>query len=174
MELEKRKIYMDRMKYKAGTQIALEDDRNLQDNKPDITRILGQKGYIRLEELKPAPDHVTMRGKLYYKVLYQSDEGGQICSVEGSIPFEEQVHMDGLGTQELVQARWELDDMTISMINSRKLSVQAVACFELFVEELYEEQVPVELAQAAGETGIECRKKMLDVAGITVLKNWEI
>ncbi len=170
MELEKRKIYMDRMKYKAGTQIALEDDRNLQDNKPDITRILGQKGYIRLEELKPAPDHVTMRGKLYYKVLYQSDEGGQICSVEGSIPFEEQVHMDGLGTQELVQARWELDDMTISMINSRKLSVQAVACFELFVEELYEEQVPVELAQAAGETGIECRKKMLDVAGITVLK----
>lgn len=170
MELEKRKIYMDRMKYKAGTQIALEDDRNLQDNKPDITRILGQKGYIRLEELKPAPDHVTMRGKLYYKVLYQSDEGGQICSVEGSIPFEEQVHMDGLGTQELVQARWELDDMTIGMINSRKLSVQAVACFELFVEELYEEQVPVELAEVSGETGIECRKKILDVAGITVLK----
>ena len=41
MELEKRKIYMDRMKYRAGTQIALEDDRNLQDNKPDIARILG-------------------------------------------------------------------------------------------------------------------------------------
>lgn len=170
MELEKRKIYMDRMKYKAGTQIALEDDRNLQDNKPDIARILGQKGYIRLEELKPAPDHVTMRGKLYYKVLYQSDEGQEVCSVEGSIPFEEQVHMDGLKADELVQARWELDDMTIGMINSRKLSVQAVACFELFVEELYEEQVPVQLPGGAGDMGIECRRKVLDVAGITVLK----
>lgn len=41
MELEKRTIYMDRMKYKAGTQIALEDDRNLQDNKPDIKRVSG-------------------------------------------------------------------------------------------------------------------------------------
>lgn len=170
MELEKKKIYMDRMKFKAGTQIALEDDRNLQDNKPDITRILGQKGYIRLEELKPAAGHVTMRGKLHYKVLYQSDEGQEICSVEGSIPFEEQVHMDGLLAEELVQARWELEDMTIGMINSRKLSVQAVACFELFVEELYEEQVPVDLAEAPRETGIECRKKMLDTAGIAVLK----
>lgn len=170
MELEKRKIYMDRMKFKAGTQIALEDDRNLQDNKPDIARILGQKGYIRLEELKPAAGHVTMRGKLYYKVLYQSDEGQEICSVEGSIPFEEQVHMDGLLAEELVQARWELDDMTIGMINSRKLSIQAVACFELFVEELYEEQVPVNLLEMPRETGIECRKKTLDMAGIAVLK----
>ena len=170
MELEKRKIYMDRMKYKAGTQIALEDDRNLQDNKPDIARILGQKGYIRLEELKPASDHVTMRGKLYYKVLYQSDEEQEICSVEGSIPFEEQVHMDGIGTEELVQARWELDDMTIGMINSRKLSVQAVACFELFVEELYEEQVSVNLPGLPREMGIECRKKTLNIAGIAVLK----
>lgn len=170
MELEKRNIYMDRMKYKAGTQIALEDDRNLQDSKPDIARILGQKGCIRLEELKPAPDHVTMRGKLYYKVLYQSDEEQEICSVEGSIPFEEQVHMDGLGAEELVQARWELDDMTIGMINSRKLSVQAVACFELFAEELYEEQMPVNLADLPRETGIECRKKTLDIAGIAVLK----
>ena len=170
MELEKRNIYMDRMKFKAGTQIALEDDRNLQDNKPDIARILGQKGYIRLEELKPAADHVTMRGKLYYKVLYQSEEGGEICSVEGSIPFEEQVHMDGLLAEELVQARWELDDVTIGMINSRKLSVQAVACFELFVEELYEEQVPVNLVELPRETGIECRKKTLNMAGIAVLK----
>lgn len=170
MEVEKRKIYMDRMKHKAGTQIALEDDRNLQDNKPDIARILGQRGYIRLEELKPAAGHVTMRGKLHYKVLYQSDEEQEICSVEGSIPFEEQVHMDGLGAEELVQSRWELDDMTIGMINSRKLSVQAVACFELFVEELYEEQVPVSLAEGTRETGIECRKQTLNMAGIAVLK----
>ncbi len=170
MELEKKKIYMDRMKYKAGTQIALEDDRNLQDNRPDIARILGQKGTIRLEELKPAAGHVTMRGKLYYKVLYQSDEEQEICSVEGSIPFEEQVHMDGLGAEELVQARWELDDMTIGMINSRKLSIQAVACFELFVEELYEEHVSVGIAESARDTGIECRKKTLETAGIAVLK----
>ena len=170
MELEKRKIYMDRTKHRAGTQIALEDDRNLQDSKPDISRILGQKGTIRVEELKPAPGHVTMRGKLYYKVLYQSDEEQEVCSVEGSIPFEEQVHMDGLGAEELVQARWELDDMTIGMINSRKLSVQAVACFELFVEELSEEQVPVGLAEMPRDTAVECRKKTLDTAGIVVLK----
>lgn len=170
MELEKKKIYMDRMKYRAGTQIALEDDRNLQDNKPDIARVLGQMGTIRLEELKPASDHVTMRGKLYYKVLYQSDEDLRLCFVEGSIPFEEQVHMEGLSPEELVQAKWELEDMTIGMINSRKLSIQAVACFELFVEELYEEQISVELQDLSNDSGIECRKKTLDMAGITVLK----
>ncbi len=170
MELEKKKIYMDRTKYKAGTQIALEDDRNLQDNKPDIARILGQKGTIRLEELKPASDHVTMKGKLYYKVLYQSDEDLELCFVEGNIPFEEQVHMEGIGPEELVQAKWELEDMTIGMINSRKLSIQAVACFELFVEELCEELLSVGLSNMEQESGIECRKKMLDMTGITVLK----
>lgn len=170
MELEKKKVYMDRTKYKAGTQIALEDDRNLQDNKPDIARILGQKGSIRLEELKPASDHVTMKGKLYYKVLYQSDEDMALCFVDGSIPFEEQVHMEGIGPEELVQARWELEDMTIGMINSRKLSIQAVACFELFVEELCEELLSVGLSGTEQKSGIECRKKMLDMTGITVQK----
>lgn len=170
MELDKKTIYTDQMKYKAGTQIALEDDRNLQDNKPDIARILGQMGYIRLEELKSAQDHVTMKGKLYYKVLYQSDEGLEICFVEGNIPFEEQVHMDGLSPEDAVQAKWELEDMTIGMINSRKLSIQAVAGFELFTEELCEEQVPVGLTEISPDMGIECRKKTCDMAGITVLK----
>ncbi len=78
--------------------------------------------------------------------------------------------MDGLLAEELVQARWNLEDMTIGMINARKLSIQAVACFELFVEELYEEQVPVNLAEAPRETGIECWQKMLDTAGIAVSK----
>ncbi len=172
MELEKKKIYMDRMKYRASTQIALEDDRNLQDNKPDITQILGQKGYIRLEELKPAADHVTMKGKLYYKVLYQSDEEQSICFVDGNIPFEEQVYMEGVRPEDLVQARWELEDMTIGMINSRKLSIQAVAAFRLFVEELYEEELPIGLAEGQdSEKGqLQCLKRTMDVAGISVLK----
>lgn len=170
MELEKRMLRMDRMKYRASTQIALEDDRNLQDSKPDIAEILCQKGKIYLDEQKTVTDHVTIKGRLQYEVLYHSDESRKICSLEGYIPFEEQVYMENVMPEDMVQVKWELEDLTIGMINSRKLSIQALALFQLFVEELYDQVMPTKAETDKGMAVLETKKKTMEVAEIKVQK----
>ncbi|MBE5853122.1 MAG: DUF3794 domain-containing protein [Lachnospiraceae bacterium] len=170
MNLEKRLLRMDRMKYRASTQIALEDDRNLQDNKPDIAEILCQKGKICLDEVKTVSDHVTLKGKLQYEVLYRSDERGAVCSLEGMLPFEEQIYMENVQPEDLVQVKSELEDLTIGMINSRKLSIQALAVFVLFVEELYDQSLPVAIEQTSDLWRLETRKRSMDAAEIKAQK----
>ena len=170
MNLEKRFLRMDRMKYRASTQIALEDDRNLQDNKPDIAEILSQKGKICLDEAKTVSDHVTLKGRLQYEVLYRSDERGAVCSLEGFVPFEEQIYMENVQPEDLVQVRSELEDLTIGMINSRKLSIQALTVFVLFVEELYDQSLPVGIESDNGVWTLETRKRSIDTAEIKAQK----
>ena len=46
MELEKKYIHMNREKGKAFTQITLDDDFNVPDLKPDLMRIILDKGEL--------------------------------------------------------------------------------------------------------------------------------
>ena len=75
MELLKRNIHMDRVRAEAVTQITLEDDINVSENKPDITALNLEKGEVVIEEIKPGTDAVTVRGRLAYVILYHT--GGE-------------------------------------------------------------------------------------------------
>jgi len=170
MDLEKKIVRIDQIKCQASTQLALEDDRNLQDRKPDMTEILCKKGSVSVEEIKIITDHVLLKGKLLYDILYRSDEIESVCSIEGFIPFEEQVFMENVESEDLVQTRWELEDLSVDMINSRKLSIQALVEFGLFVEILCDQEFPVATADETGMGQLECKKKSLDVTEIKVQK----
>ena len=50
MELVKKKIHMDRISSRAGTQMVLEEDVNISDNKPDASHLLNSKGEVIMEE----------------------------------------------------------------------------------------------------------------------------
>lgn len=168
MELVKKNIHMDRIKCKASTQITLEDDCNVPDSKPDVERLILDKGEIRVEEMKASQDHVSVRGKLCFKILYRTQEDREsLCCMENNIPFEEQIHMEGVENGDPLSVQWLLEDMKVSMINSRKCNVQAVASLSLSVEELYDEEAAVELY---AEEPVESRKRLASLAEIAVRK----
>ena len=168
MELVKKNIHMDRIKCKASTQITLEDDCNVPDSKPDVERLILDKGEIKVEEMKASQDHVNVRGKLCFKILYRTQEDREsLCYMENSIPFEEQIHMDGVENGDPLSVQWLLEDMNVSMINSRKCNVQAVVSLSLAVEELYDEEAAVELF---AEEPVESRKSLASLAEIAVRK----
>ena len=50
MELQKKYIHMSREKGEAVTQITLDDDFNVPDVKPDLLRIIMDRGEIRFDE----------------------------------------------------------------------------------------------------------------------------
>lgn len=168
MELLKKNIHMDRIRCEAVSQITLEDDLNVPDSKPDVNTLNLQKGVVLIDEVKPGTDHASIRGRLVFHLLYHTEEGGGgLACLEGKIPFEEKINLQGaLGTDNL-SAEGEVEDLSIGVINSRKLSIQSLVTLNVWVEELYDEEAPIGIY---GEESVEYRKTPVSLAQVAVCK----
>lgn len=168
MDLLKKNIHMDVLKCQASGQITLEDDVNLSDVRPDIEKIILEDGTGEIEEIKTSKDHVSVKGKLNVKVLYIADDKDNvIAKTEGSIPFEEDVFMEGVEPNQHVEASLMVEDLSIGLINSRKISVRAIVTIRTWLQELTDEEACVDIAC---EEPIEYRKKKLNFTQIAVCK----
>ena len=76
MELLKKNIHMDRTGAEAVSQITLEEDVNIPDQKPDAEKIVFRKGTVVIDEVKPGTEQVSVRGRLLYTMLYETKEEG--------------------------------------------------------------------------------------------------
>jgi len=166
MELIKRNIHMDRIKCNAVTQITLEEDRNVPDQKPDMERILLRKGDIRITEWKIGENRIQVKGQLVYRILYLTEEES-VSYIDGEIPFEETIYMDGIQMGDAVEIESHLEDLSIEMINSRKVSIRALLMLRPEVEELYDEEVIVDLYSSED---VEMRKDTLHAVEIALQK----
>lgn len=169
MELIKKNIHMDRMGLYAGTQITLDDDRNIPDSKPDVNTLVFEQGNVKIDEVKPANEHVTVKGRLLFTVIYQTNEGEvALSSVSGEIPFEEQVIMSGVTGMDNIDVKAMLEDLNVTMINSRKINIQSVIGLELKSEDLYEEEAAVDIYQSEP---VEYRKQPMELTQLAIRKN---
>lgn len=168
MELIKKNIHIDRIKCKTATQITLEDDINITDARPDAYQLIMEQGEVDLDEIRAVADHVHLKGKLHFKVLYLSDEDvRRPACMEGMLPFEEQVYLDGVTANDTVCVKKELEDLSVGLINSRKLSVQALIGLELYVEEVCDTEAAVELYS---DEPVEFQKKPLELTSLAIQK----
>lgn len=169
MELVKKNVHMDFTKASASTQFVLEDDINLSDTKPDMDSVCLEKGQVVVEEVKAYEDAVVVRGRLQFAILYHSDEENRSLAVmEGKLPFEEKVQLPGVDGGDSVKAEGFIEDLSVSLINSRKISVQSVVNLKVTAEDIYDAQVPIGLHDAKG---LEFRREPMEVAQIAISKN---
>lgn len=169
MELIKKNIHMDRIRAQAVSQITLEEDMNIPDQKPDVSSLCFDQASVMIDEVKPCADYVQVRGRLCFAVLYHTqEEGCGLVALDGKIPFEEKINMQGVQSSDLVQVQNTLEDLSTGIINSRKLSIQAVLTISAQVQELYDEEAPIGLY---GEDGAEYRRTPVEVAQIAICKN---
>lgn len=127
MQLNKIKLHSCTTFASAQSQITLDDDYNVPDYRPDIVKVLKEKGEIHFDEAKAAAGAAWLKGRLVFRVLYRSDqENGKISCLKGEIPFQEKLNMDGVQEYDVIQASGEIEDLTIGVIHSRKISVRAV------------------------------------------------
>ena len=100
MNLLKKNIHMHRVRSEAVTQLTLEDDRNIPENKPDVNSINLEKARIVVEEIKPGTDVVNLKGHLHFEILYHTQESGSsLVPFEGEMPFEEKIIVKGVTLQ---------------------------------------------------------------------------
>ena len=124
-------------------QLTLEEDVNLPETKPDVSTICFEKGQVVTEEVRTMADAVAVKGKLVFCILYHTQEnGGRLERMEGKIPFEEKLRVEGLAAMSDVTVTGTVDDLTVTMINSRKLSIQSVITLEATADVMKEEELP--------------------------------
>ena len=75
MNLSKTYIRMPVYKNNASVQMTLDSDFNVPDMKPDIERLIQEKGTLHIRDIKPSKDKCIIRGELAFGVLYMGDDG---------------------------------------------------------------------------------------------------
>mgnify|MGYP002069275858 CR=1 FL=1 len=139
MELLQKMIHMDKLKAKTTIQLTFDDDFNVPDMKPDIMKIIREQGNIVLSEVRAMNGKVLLKGSLSFQFLYLCENDNRpIHNINGEIPFEEIIHLDDAGTEDQIKAKWNLEDFTVNLINSRKISAKAIVTFYITAEEMYD------------------------------------
>lgn len=150
MEILRKSVHMSRQKNRAVSQITLDNDFNVPDIKPDIDKLILDRGEIRIEDVHPEKDRVSLKGFLTAGILYASaGPEAKIQGMEGKLPFEETLHMDGIEPGDNLKIDWEMEDLSVSAINSRKISVRSIITFTASAEEIYDEELSCGLEDAA-------------------------
>jgi len=142
MELERRYVTLNHRRGRAVSQITLEEDMNVPDQKPDIFRMIHRQGEFRPDEVKGEAGKVKVRGIFLYRILYIGDGQDRMPEVlEGSIPVDETIFLNELEEGDILDFGWELEDLHTSAIHSRKANVKCVLA--LNVEAMKEQPVPL-------------------------------
>lgn len=166
MELVKKNIHMEHQINWASTQISLEEDQNISDQKPDAFKIICKKAEVKIEEIKPVEEAVWVKGLLEYRILYLTDEKEKrLCSMEGKISFEEKVYTEKNVSGDGLRVHAGVEDLTIRLINSRKLNIRTILGLKLTQDELYDEEIVVDVENPKK---CEILKKPLDVTTIVL------
>lgn len=141
IELIKKEIHMNRQRGTAVSQLTLDDDFIVPDALDDAVQILLSDGEVQIENSRIQGEKVLIRGKLVFRVLYRRESGG-LQAMGGEIPFEETVNVPELSERDYTQIVWNIEDLNITMIHSRKLSAKAVLTLTVRAESRVDAQAP--------------------------------
>ena len=168
MEFSKKEIHTSVLTQSKYSQITVDDDFTIPDSKGDMEKIVAKEGHILLESMIPEDGKVRITGSVCVRVLYRT--GGDIprlCQFQSEIPFEDVVNCDGVSSSSQVDCHSQLEDLTVSMINSRKLEVRGLIGTRVNV---YEEMcVDAAMGLEQGE-GVDCQYRDITYSQVVLAK----
>ena len=142
MELERKYVNLNRRKGEAVSQITMEEDLNVPDQKPDIYKIIHGQGEFRPDEIKGETGKIKVRGIFLYRILYISENADRMPEIlEGSIPVDETVFLNELEEGDMLDVSWKQEDFRVSAVHSRKANMKCV--LSLSAEAFREQPVPL-------------------------------
>ena len=167
MELIKKNIHMNKLKGKMVNQITLDDDMIVPDKFPDISNKITENGSIMVDSVKVSPNKVNVNGKLKFKMMYKAlTSENEIHKLDGNILFDENINMDGIEEGDTINVDFDIDDLTLTVINSRKISVKAIITVTVMAEALHDEEMAVDVESP----NVEFTKENMDITQIAIRK----
>ena len=163
MELITQKIRQCIEKVKDMSQVGFDRDYVIKDNKPDVSKVVCQNGQVKLDEIKASGENIWLSGSIEFEVLYTREEvfegdepeenigGNRVEHIKDAIPFQEKLVLQGVCEKDTVRVYTGLDELTVGVINSRKLSVRGIISVELYGER----EENLEVAQRIDDKDVE-------------------
>lgn len=166
MELKKETVQMLRVKSKAASQVTFDEDYNVPDTRPDIGRMIQSKAEISMDEVRLSEGRAFLKGSLNVDMLYVGEKEGRIYSLAAKLPVDETVNLEGIEGGDKLCLNWEMEDLSIHVIHSRKLNIKAIVTFYAAVDETTGIQIPVALE----EEDISVKKKRVGLMSLCIHK----
>lgn len=166
MELKREDIQMLRVKSRATNQVTFDADYNVPDAKPDIGRMIQSKGEVQMDEVRLNEGHAFLKGSLNVDLLYVGDEEKKVYSLSAKLPLEETLNLEGIVSGDKMCLKWEIEDLSVHLIHSRKMNIKAIVTFYAVVDELTGIRLPVGL----DEEEISVQKKHMRLLSLAVHK----
>lgn len=136
MELLKKKVHMNRLKSHITTDITLEDDLVIADSYEDICRVITKSGDVITNDIKLLNGKAVINGSFNFRFLYSASDSNRLHQYIGSIPFSESVNTDDCKETDNICVKWSVNDISIDVINSRKISLHSILTLSLSCEEI--------------------------------------
>ncbi|WP_308731955.1 DUF3794 and LysM peptidoglycan-binding domain-containing protein [Anthropogastromicrobium aceti] len=167
LELQKKQIHMSRSKNTVSAQVTFDEDFNIPDAKPDVGSVLLKQADAVMEELRQLSEKVIIKGRLDFEILYAVEGSGRMKNLSGALTFEENVSYPGLEPGDYVRCRTKVEDISIRVVNSRKLHISAVLGAELFAASAQLEEAARSLS---GQEDIAVLGKDMEVVSLQLQK----
>lgn len=126
------------------TQILLEGDGIVPENKPDLSNIIHFSGEILKKSIKISENQFNYIGELSLDILYYCNNSTYgIYSMKALIPINETLYLDDLENDEetKINVMCKLVHIECNMINDRKVSIKAVADFSFYSEKSVKQKI---------------------------------
>lgn len=168
MEFSKKEIHTSVLTQSKYSQLTVDDDFTIEDTKGDMEKLVAKDGHVIVESVTAEDGKIQVTGCVCVHVLYRT--GGEIpklCEFQSEIPFEDTVNCDGASMSSQVDCHSHLEDITVSMINSRKLEVRGLIGNNVNV---YEEMNVNSATDLAPGEGVECQYKDVAYSQVVLAK----
>ena len=101
-------------------------------------------------------------------LLYVGEaEEGKVYSLTAKIPIEENLNLEGIESGDKICLKWDIEDLSLHLIHSRKLNVKSIVTFYAVVDEPGTLALPVGLKDPEG---LSVRKKTVRLMELAVHK----
>jgi hypothetical protein len=128
--------------------------------------MIQHKGDVSMNEVRLSDGHAYLKGTLDVDLLYVEEDGGRVCSLSAKLPMEETLNLNGIVSGDKMCLKWEIEDLSLHVIHSRKLNIKAIVTFYAVVDELTGIRLPVGIS---GEE-VSLRKKPIRTLNLAVHK----
>lgn len=168
MELLKKHIRRNDVCVQETLQFTMDEDVNVGDAWPDIGAILAFRGEVQHLEERVSNGRCYLSGGLSYQLLYRTEDGAQtMAALTGELPFEEMLAVGEDADRDGIFADCVLENLSISMIHSRKYKVKAMLRLSLTGRHMADEEC---LVQVLGEPTLQSLYEDVTMSELVVCK----
>lgn len=172
MRIDREEIHENKIVCSNTMQITLDDDFNVPDSKADIETIVKERGSVHIDTVKAVGDRAEVTGGMDFAVLYAGSESGEKSvlpvKMTGTMNIGEVVNLSGDCENTYVSCQAKLEDITVKMIHSRKLSVKAIISLTVVCEEIHDTPIGCGLLEIQDEDKLQLKTTDVEYSQLAV------